>query len=146
MFLLGSRLLPACCFSSLVRLVSSCLLTSHISNPSGSSFCLSPFSLYHCYIVVLFPPWFFLLPFPLMLLYPLHFHLFHVGNMRKACFPPLCPHMGKLAFVVLSRTASMIHHYLKRIVYQLVLCKQLKTVFVTGDTGLTVLPMKILFF
>lgn len=52
----------------------------------------------------------------------------------------------KHGFVVLSRTAGMICHYLKRIVCHLVLCKQLKTVFVTGDTGLAVLPMKIPFF
>lgn len=40
----------------------------------------------------------------------------------------------------------MIRHYLKRVAYQLVLCKQLKTVFIAGDTGLAVLPMKISFF
>lgn len=101
-FWLGSHLLPGSYFSSLFHPVSSCLLTSHSSTPSGSSFYLSlsflNISLQHCLFTISYFLRDFTTPFSTYALTPLHFHLFLVGNMCKACFPPLFPCKDKKCF------------------------------------------------
>lgn len=138
-------LVAAFFFSS--HFVSSCLLTSHISTLAHHFVFLSSFSLYHHYFIILliltssviFPTSFS--TYALIFLF-----FFSCGKYVQSTFSFSLLMWAKHVFVVLSRTASMICHYLKRIIYQLVLCKQLKTLFITGDTGWAVLSIKISFF